>query len=249
MKTLFALLAALAFVTPQADGQSPSVLLFGRRASAGVSDPSGANTLYAWWVASDLTLNWNVGNTNAWTDRIKSILLRQSNTSSYPSNNSSGLEFNGSGVLTNAPTAQGTNSTVAIIFRPRSLNTANGLMSIWTVGNSFNGQLAVRQSNNKFSWYNSGFNDFGEAVVVSNLYTVTLVQSNTTMHAYTNGVFAGNFSQTPPVTTGWTWRNVADDDTADGNFDGWIRECLIWTNILTSAQIGNVHNYATSTYP
>ncbi len=212
------------------------------------TDPSGANALYAWWVASDLTANSLVGDTNPWIDRIQGVLLRQATANTYPTNESNGLRFNDFQWLSNSVVSPGTNSTLSVIIHPTAFTTQNGDMCIYTSSANFVNSLGVSLSANKFTFYTSGYNDFGSTVILSNSYDVTLVQSNSTMYCYTNGDFAATISVTPPSDTGYQWRRLAFDSTADGKFTGWIREVLIWSNNLSSAQVSNVHTYRTNLY-
>src|SRR4051812_36818109 len=99
-----------------------------QRAPSGYTDPSGSNTLYAWWAVSDLTGTGNlVNNTNPWIDRIKGILLRNSiltGATSGPTNNAAGLDFRDGRLLTNAPLAAGTNSTICLIIKPHTTSSS-----------------------------------------------------------------------------------------------------------------------------
>src|SRR5437867_7320928 len=90
---------------------------------SGWVDPSGSNTLYAWWVAADLPIGTNfIWDSNPWIDRVQNILLQKSGPTGAPTNDVDGLRLYGNqSYLTNTPLAPGANSTACIIYKPHVL--------------------------------------------------------------------------------------------------------------------------------
>lgn len=231
-----------------------------QRPASGWVDPSGSNTLYAWWVSSDFAVNLSVNNTNPWIDRVQGRLLRNGNSTTSATNAALGIyTADASGGLTNAPTAQGSNSTYCIIFRPLNLssgdNTFNTCLSgPYSLGDgtqgSTPGSFAIRRSTRVIYW--GTFNISGQAIssplANDTTYDLISVQTNSTMVVYTNGTQSASITAMPPL-TGWPWFWVGHDtDSAANHFDGYIKEVLIWSNSFSSVQLSNVHFYATNQY-
>ncbi len=227
----------------------------------GWTDPSGSNTLYAWWITSDLPVSTTllINDTNPWIDRVAGRLLRASNGANTPTNGSLGVYMGTAfGGLTNTPTSQGSNSTYCIIFRPTGIagggNPATALAGPYDLGDATQGAtpggFSIDVPTSVLYWgtkFVSGPAISG-TLTDNTTYDVIAVQSASSLKINTNGVESASLTKLPPL-TGWPWRYVGNDYISAANtFPGYVKEVLIWSNSFSSVQLSNVHYYATNTY-
>lgn len=245
MKSIFAIAFGI-LLTVQAQ-----VMLPHRRAiNAPISawTPQSITTIRYYWVSEDLATNANVG---AWTDRIQGNVAGQGDTSLRPTNYALGMYFNGSSFyLTNNPIFKMTNAvytnsqSVFLILIPNSAPTTFGFMlgsSNSVTGDGFGNRDIAK-------WFVSGdagsstFDAYADGVACDVSFTAT----NQLNIYYTNGVVASG-----PTSNQGVWRDqqfIGVLNTMSGYYKGYIREIIIFSNTLDSAQITMLHKYATNKY-
>lgn len=237
MKKLLFTLLLLGTLSVLADRRGQ---LMQQRGASGFTDPSGSNTLYAWWVASDLAVNNRVNDTNPWIDRVQGILLRNGNTGEDPTNSASGIAFFpgvGTAYLTNAPLAPGSATTICLIVNPAIV--ASGDNALYAQGGTPFNNIYVRNSRFEYP-FNTAISG---TIVVGTNYDLVGSQGGGVLTFYTNGVQSATGS-----TAFGGWRFLGWDGTGDQPYSGYVREVLVWSNAFSSVQLSNVHYYATNTY-
>lgn len=228
------------------------------------SDPSGSNQLLAWWVASENTTNVAYNNANPWTNRMSTVVLRQSGVAPFATNESGlGMYLHGATyALTNAPLNGGThgsNSVVCMIVRPDNDTINNGNIQILWSPYLFTDseQLSTKggfgmqgsSGSKRFSWgytFRAGY-DISGNIVASNTYDVILITSNAVLRFFTNGVLSHTSAELPPA-DGWPWRYLGQGSTP---WSGWVQELLVWTNTTAweGVTINRIHQRNTNVYP
>lgn len=214
-------------------------------------DPSGTNTLKYLWVSSDVSSNVTV---TEWTDRIVSAQWTNSSTDS-PTNTADGMTMNysTSGGATIAPNNAGgvftiaDSATVFIIFKPYDPGNGYQHLLLDTYVAPYTG-LWVQGS--KVRWANGGFTDASDAYLSANTISdFCQVQSNSgpVMFTYTNGFLSKTITDTAPA-GGWKWHFLMHGSGSDYSYKGGIYEIRMYSNILTSLQISNLHHYRTNIY-
>lgn len=246
---LFIILTVVAYVCKSADyglKSSPVVVSWKYKSTPWI-DPSGSNTLFAWWVASDVPMGWKVGQTNPWIDRIQGIVLSSPITSvaNWPSNTVDGLGFSGVSVVSALTNEQskinpGSSATFALILTPTRANAGGTDILLST---NINGHLGFNSLFLKNTLQiPSGTAVSGNIVVTTN-YDIVGFQNAGTMTWNTNGVQSKTSSIIFGVVNG-----IGLDFTADSCFKGYIKEFLVWSNSFSATQLANFHKYATNTY-
>ena len=204
------------------------------------------------WVASDLS-NSPV---DTWTDRIQGIPWVQTTAGNRPTWTTNGVRFTsassqyfttngGTGMNWKLGTGGSAHGDALLIIIDRA-----SLGEKYILGKSINTPfLGVSSDAGGTKWYNSGAN-WGSTTTCQwydYLFAGTNAGTGLYVH-YTNGVvgLSGN-----PLSFGQpTWFGRLD---FGGYWDGTVKELIIWTNVgffngFTSAQVSNVHFYATNTY-
>lgn len=216
------------------------------------SDPSGANLLKYWWVASDIPTNTAIGYTvTNWIDRIQSSLWTNANSSIAPTTDGTNVIFTrtSSQYLTNRNAAVGGDNSansIAFILSPTSLP---GNASILHMNPSAGTPAFWLQSTGNFEQEADAVdNNFGklQTGIITDMIITFSGNANCTAVSYTNGVQSVSLSishnihsQTLSIMGGGAF----------GYYNGKMYELLLWTNIVLNAtQRSNVHYYATNTY-
>jgi hypothetical protein len=209
--------------------------------------PEDVPTLTYWWVFTDIDTN-NVIVTN-WPARVGGSTFEQASSALRPTNTATGVYFGGGTRLTNNPLATinfvaASKASVWFVLTPETPVSALG-----TIISDQTGDHGIyTESDNEWSaaFFSSG--GAGSLAPFANGSTVdlSLVYTNVGINAfYTNAVFMKALAA--GVMYDQNQRFIGADPFGD-NFKGKIREFAIFSDILTTNEIAQLHTYATNLY-
>lgn len=240
-------------------------------------DFSGSSTMAAWWHSADVQIGNRIrrlsdapasGTNVFWCDRIISRVASVALDYFPITNTASGIfiiqdttNAQKSG-LTNYTLSIGTNQTICFIWKPfRSTMEPPQDRIIFSPWDGSDGTQLNANTHGGIFLANAGYYNWGTVysggpaltdntqIIRSNVITdLILVQSNTVVYFYTNGVLATSFSRTPPA-NGYPWKWIMGENISSGaGGHGWVYDVVAWSNNLSSAQVSNVHYWATNSY-
>jgi len=259
MKLVVFMLATIATFVPRCEAQFASFndLAWLAQGKTGVTKPNAIPGLAYWWVGSDTLTNLGTNVTvTSWKDRIQGSILSNASSANSPTNTANGqLGFdNTPRYLTNAPQFDiGTNWTV-VVFMQQTRNGNNSKYVLWGENGSNFCEVSINQTAPNMQMggsssaggtltYDGTFpgvgTNFDYAVVQSNSVAVTGAS-----FAYTNGVFLGAAAKESTD----RYFGIIGSDRNGANWEGFMQEILVYTNLLTPSQIALIHTYRTNQY-
>jgi hypothetical protein len=217
---------------------------------SGISLPGNP---YYWWVYTDE--NTNYAQLSSWTDRIQGFQFTQSTNTYKPYNTPEGVYLTIDRHFNNTTLPGWTNWTFCFIMNPRARNTAFGQVWGWLPGAGRG--FALGSTTNLIASPNGISSDLSPTLLITNLYDFVVTSqsysggsgsTNQVISSYTDGVIYTNYLQ-----GAFSWLMLLDrlgDDqhTAHDAGTEYIREIIVWTNALSSAEAVQVHQYRTNTY-
>jgi hypothetical protein len=241
-----------------ASAQLPVVPMISNLLSAGVVDPTTCNCLAEWWqfdnAGNGLTTNATITN---WIGAYAGYILTNGTSGQRPTNSANGVGFSGANInLTNINyIIIGTNFAVMHVIKMAAHNTGSfGIAPVWGQNGTF---FAVGSANavNTVSYVvarldgttvsidkATGWGDF------THYYDQITVRSNNSnggpgnYFGSTNGVFSAagavNTGQGTAIKFGAVGAVLPSQD---GFTTMYLTDVLVWTNILTAAQVTQAH--------
>lgn len=230
--------------------------------SATIPLPKTIPGLALWWVYTDTTTN-NVAPTN-WIDRIQSLVWTNGDSASRPTNTVIGMGYGGASprFLTNQPQFDmGTNWSVVMFVTDANPSSSAGLADglFCENGSNFNAGLNFQGTTvDRLFWtsHAGGNTSLGAATISrSNEYDIVFMESNSVSSSgatfgFTNGIFYASAARESVDTyLGGSGANLVSGANHLATwFDGYMREFMVFTNLLSSQNISNIHYYRTNTY-
>lgn len=241
-----------------ASAQLPVIPLYQNPSSGTNADVIGVPGLAEWWMFSDLVTN-NMPITN-WYGRIQYVIATNGAASLQPTNSANGVMYgqnNGRQFLTNMPINIGSNWTVVVRAKAtREGYSFSSLYPLWgEFGNNWVGGWGDGTSPKAtLSWNTHGNSAQSTAQlngIIGTYIDHMMVNSNNAngagkLYLYTNAVLISSATAEPNVTkfSSMSWNgglfNVADC------YDGLVEDYLVYTNVLTPAQLLTVYQWHTN---
>lgn len=218
--------------------------------NAGSTPPLLPSGMWLRWRANDLSSS----PVSSWSDELQGWTWTQGSGGNQPTWDTNGVSFDGSSqflttsnLTTTTSLSGGTPAGQAWFIVAQYAAASGNHIALGALSGCSGGAFFYGVSGGQLFDASLG----GTATITTNLFDFLACPVATNSYsAYTNGVdgfwtFASGWNDGQVVT-----RMGAPNGASACAFQGTIKEIIVWTNVIfTSAQVSNIHHYATNTYP
>lgn len=229
--------------------QQPMFTMLSASTSGSVTNSFG---LAYYWNYQDLPIGAVSG---GWTDRLQGVVSKPVGTA--PNNTTNGIDIPYSAAafnyLTNDPIPYVTNSVYGVILKGYPQVATYGAVMGGSVGTYpfwiYKDDIGNPSRSNHLDWGAPTAFNMAPMFCTTNLHTITCAWSNGTINVWRDDLPTHTGSQGIYTTFNMVSIGGAGGSTAANQWEGLMREVLIWTNVLDATEIAtNLFRYATNTY-